>query len=118
MSNKRRKRPTEAKKQRAVPASPDLGKLQMSILNLRQMYEGLVQEKAVLHSQLQQSQALVASLLVSLDEEEIVVTQRAIDLVAEGLVEGLNVKPSKSPKGIKISLVWAPEEDEPDESPL
>lgn len=122
MSNKKRikkKGPTRPK-QRVTQRdyTPQLGELQQALVTLQRMYDQSVIDKASLQNGLQQSQATLAALLVSKGFESVVISPDAIETVASGQVEGLEINQSESPKGLKVELIWASAEDEPDETPL
>lgn len=119
MSNKPHRRPSTVNKKRAVrpQVTQEQGVLQMQLVTMRTMYDQATQEKAVLEAQMAQTRAVLAALMVQLDIEKVVVRQKAIDVVATGVVAGLGVDPSKSPKGIKLELFWAEDAPEVEDAP-
>lgn len=101
-----------AKKSQAVlEAETRAGQLQMSLLNMRQMYEGAVQEKMALKQQLEQSQALVAALIFP--DPTAFVQKDALDAIAAGAVEGMNLEVEED--GLHVIMVYKEDEDESDE---
>lgn len=121
MGNKPHRRPSTVNKKKKVQrpqVSAEAAQMQMQLVTMRSMYDQATQEKAVLEAQVQQSKSLIASLLVQLDIEKVIVREKAIDVVASGVVAGLGIDPSKSPKGVKLELYWAEEApEEADDAP-
>ena len=114
MSNKPHNRPGAGKKTAPATAGINVGQLQMSLLNMRQMYEQVVQEKGYLQGQIQQAQTLTIAILLEGNLDGVVINQETLDMINEGKIAGLEITDSVEPKGRKVTLMWAPEEDVPD----
>lgn len=114
MSNKVKIKKKKSAKREQAYHDEGVGQLQMALLNLRQMYDQATQEKAVLQSRFQQSQALVAAILTEIDAPRFVVSEKSLDIVADGVVEGLDIQQIE--EGISIDMVFA--EEAQDDTPV
>lgn len=113
MSNKAHNRPsTQPKKKRVAKQDPAVAELQMTVLNLRQLYEQSTQEKTYLQQQLQQSQSLSAMLVLQNRKSKVVIKQATMDRVIAGEVAGLSIEPGENQKGLVLEVVYAGEEEE------
>jgi hypothetical protein len=116
MTNKPKSRPSTQKRPGPPPPrqDPAVGQLQMSLLNMRQLYEQVTQEKQALQQQIQQAQAFTAACLIEagIGDDKFFVPQKTLDAIATGLVEGFEITQSKSPKGMKVRLLYALDQEE------
>ena len=99
------------KSQAVIEAETRAGQMQMSLLNMRQMYESAIQEKMALQQALDQTKGFLAALIYP--ELEELIPNDNLDAIQLGEVVGMNTQVLDD--GILIELVLKEDEDESDE---
>lgn len=87
--------------------------IQLSLLNLRQMYEGVVQEKVQLQQELASLRAIVCGLIYP--EETAFIQPEALQALESGLIEGISVDGPHQDGTLSVTLVMGDFDAEEDE---
>jgi len=90
---------------------PTNAQLQMSLLNMRQMYEGAVAEKIQLQQEVERVNALLSGVIFP--DEYAFISDESIELLERGAVIGMKI--DRESDGLRIELVF-PEGEADDES--
>ena len=78
------------------------------VFALRNLFEQVSADKVALQGQVQQQQALLAAVLLSITSEELLVTSETLDLVVSGEVDGISIEPNPAEEGgLVLTLVRA-----------
>lgn len=92
---------------------PTAAQLQMSLLNMRQLYEGAVAEKIQLQQEVERVNALLSGVIFP--DEYAFISDENIELLEGGAVTGMRI--DREDDGLRIELIFPEVEsdDEPEE---